>query len=64
MIEVSNVVMAYPEIDEGNSGVRSITIKNHWHDPSKVVILVEGCPVTVNAKDLLVAISNATNSGR
>jgi len=64
MFEVANTLIAHPELDEGPSGVRSLIIKNHWNDPTKIVLLVEGCPVTVNAKDLIAAITNATNSGR
>lgn len=64
MIEVTNVIIAHPELDEGPTGIRSLIVKNHWNDSSKVVILVEGCPVTVKSKDLIAAIQNATNAGR
>ena len=64
MVEVLNTIMAHPELDEGPTGIRTLTVKNHWNDSTKVILLVEGCPVTVKAKDLLIAISNATNSGR
>lgn len=64
MIEVTNIIIAHPELDEGLSGVRTLIVKNHWSDSSKVVLLVEGCPVTVRANDLISAIQNATNAGR
>ena len=61
MIEVSNHVRAFPEPSEGNTGIKSIFVKSHWNDPAKLVILVEGCAVTVLASDVLAAIANATN---
>jgi len=64
MIEVTNTLIAYPEYDEGVSGIRSLTVKSHWKDPEKIILLVEGCPVTVLAEDLLAAIKNSTNSRR
>jgi hypothetical protein len=64
MIEVSNIIRAYPEISEGSSGVNSIIIKSHWECDTKIVLLVEGVSVTVLAKDLIASIQNAQNSAR
>lgn len=64
MIEVSCGIRAFPEINEGNTGINSIIVKNHWRDHDKIVILVEGCAVTVLAKDLIAAIENAVNTGK
>lgn len=64
MIEVSCAIRAFPEINEGSTGINSIIVKNHWNDPEKIVILVEGCAVTVLAKDLIAAIENAVNTGK
>lgn len=64
MIEVTSVVQAYPDASEGPSGVSSIAVKSHWNDSSKVVLIVEGCSVTVLERDILAAIANAKNSAR
>ena len=64
MIEVSNVIRAYPETSEGLSGVTSIVLKSHWSDSSKVVLFVEGVSVTLLAKDLMAALKNAQNSSQ
>lgn len=61
MIEVTNHVRAFPEPGEGNTGIKSILVKSHWNDPAKIIIMVEGCSVTVFKKDILAAISNASN---
>lgn len=64
MIEVLNVIRAFPEPHEGATGVGSLSVKSHWNDSSKVVLLVEGCEVTVYAKELKAAIENSINVGR
>ena len=64
MIEVLNVIRAFPEQLEGTSGVHSLTVKSHWNDSSKVVLMVEGCAVTVYVKDLQAAIENSVNVAR
>ncbi len=64
MIEVSCAIRAFPEINEGNTGINSILVKNHWCDHHKIVIFVEGCAVTVLAKDLIAAVENTTNVGK
>ncbi len=64
VIEVSCAVRAFPEISEGHTGINSIIVKNHWNDHDKIVVLVEGCAVTVLAKDLIAAVANATNTGK
>ncbi len=64
MIEVTSVVRGYPDPSEGSSGISSIAVKSHWNDPNKIVLLVEGCSVTVLERDILAAITNAKNSAR
>jgi hypothetical protein len=64
VIEVSNVIRAYPETSEGSSGVTAILLKSHWSDSSKVVLFVEGVSVTLLAKDLMAALKNAQNSSQ
>jgi len=64
MIEVSCAIRAFPELGEGNTGISSIIVKSHWNDTNKIVILVEGCAVTVLAKDLIAAVENAVNTGK
>ncbi len=55
---------AYPDANEGSSGISSIAVKSHWNDTNKIVLLVEGCSVTVLERDILAAIANAKNSAR
>jgi hypothetical protein len=64
MIEVTNVIRAFPETNEGTSGINSIMVKSHWNDPTKIVILVEGCSITVQTSDLIAAIHNSANTAR
>lgn len=63
MIDVTNLIRAYPEPQEGITGINSVVVKNHWSDPSKIVLLVEGCSINVFAKDLISAIQNSINTG-
>jgi hypothetical protein len=64
MIEVSNVIRAYPDPHEGATGISSIAIKSHWNDPSKIVLLVEGCCINLYAHDIIAGIQNSINTGR
>jgi len=67
MIKVQNEVDIY-EIDgrqtEGLSPPK-VLVKSHWNDNHWVRLCLEGTQaVTVNAADLIAAISNATNIHR
>ena len=67
MIKVSNELVVY-EVDGVSvaspiDGPR-VHVRSHWNRNELVVVELEGKRMTLVAKDLLAAISNATNTAR
>lgn len=66
VIKVSNEVTVY-EVDGKEPGglpMPTLTIASHWNRDSLVVLHVNGQRLTVAARDLQAAVSNATNVAR
>ena len=64
MIKVENEIVVY-EVDgiSTKSFDTKLKLSSHWNEQSKVVLELEGGRrYTVVAKDLIAAISNATNT--
>lgn len=53
--------------DDGNDYQRDygkMYVKSHWNYDTRIIISVDGHEYTVEAKELLAAISNAQRTGR
>lgn len=62
MIKVSNEITIY-EVDgkEQSVPMPAMAVLSHWNRPALVVLHVDGKKLTVSARDLQAAITNATN---
>ena len=65
MIEVTNKLKIY-EINGKEVDIfeNILEVKNHWNINEFVVLNYNGITITVSAKDLREAISNATNTAK
>lgn len=59
MIKVSNVIEVYD-----SESPSAIEIKSHAYDKDKIVLVVDGKRYIILAKDLRLAIENATNCSK
>lgn len=59
-IKSTNIITV--AIENTDSGKAEITVKEHWNDKTKLVIIVDDKSYTVKAMDLIKAIQNAQNA--
>jgi hypothetical protein len=65
MIKVSSEVTIYETNGKENSvPMPVLSVASHWNRDSLVILEIAGQKVTVSAKDLQAAITNATNTVR
>lgn len=68
MISVENSVPVYEINGTRAEGIKAkaemLEVKSHWNEDDKVVLAYGDVNITVNAKDLLAAVCNATNTHR
>lgn len=65
MIVVENRVPIYEVGGERVEGPQApLEVSSHWNDDAWVSLTFGGKKITVNAKDLLAAVDNATNTHR
>jgi len=63
---VLNTVPVYEVDGQRVEGIESpkFTVASHWNEESKVVLEFGGKSITVTARDLLAAVTNAVNNNR
>jgi hypothetical protein len=66
MIKVSNELTVYEEDGKDTAMIDGpkIRVLSHWNDPDRVVLVIGEKKLTVIARDLEAAITNATNTRR